>query len=373
MTFEPVFVLPLSFAVAFLTSFGLTPLVAVVARRHGFVDRPSPRRDGVLKPRLGGVAVYIALVMALALTYPLLPGRTGAEMGRVAGLLLGGGVVVVIGALDDRFELPALAQLAGQVLAAAIALAGGILIDQLTNPFASGLGDSLLNFPLYLAVFFTFFWLLGSMNTMNFLDGVDGLAAGVAAVAAAVLAVHSLELGQITIGLLPLALAGACLGFLPFNFYPARITLGTCGSVFLGFSLGALSVIGGTKAATLLLVLGLPVVDTGWTIARRMASGQSPMRGDRGHLHHRLLALGLSERQIVLLMYGASVALGALALLLSTRLAKFYALGIMTAATLLLVATLAYYGKRQSIKQVEEGPPAHSFGGPQGTAPRRGP
>ena len=106
--------------------------------------------------------------------------------------------------------------------------------------------------------------------------------------------------------------------------------------------------IGGTKAATLLLVLGLPVVDTGWTIARRIASGQSPFRGDRGHLHHRLLALGLSERQIVLLMYAASALLGGLALLLSTRLAKFYAIGIMTAATLLLVGSLAYFGRRKA-------------------------
>ena len=168
-----------------------------------------------------------------------------------------------------------------------------------------------------------------------------------AGVAAFVLALHSWILGQVTITLLPLALAGACLGFLLFNFPPARITMGTSGSVFLGFALGALAVIGGTKGATLLLVLALPVVDTGWTILRRLAAGRSPFEGDRGHLHHRLLAVGFSERQIVLLMYGITILLGALALLLSTRLAKLLALGVVAVATLLLVGTLAYLGQRR--------------------------
>lgn len=338
-----VFLLPLAFAIACGCAYLVTPMVTSAAARWGFTDRPAARRNEALKPRLGGIAVFTAVALALAITYPLLPGRTAAEMARVVGLMAGGFIVVVLGALDDRYELSPLAQLAGQALAATVAIASGILIDSVTNPLAEGL----LMFPPYLAVFFTFFWLLGAMNTLNFLDGVDGLAAGVSAVAAGILAVHSLVMGQMTIAVLPIALAGACLGFLPFNFYPARATLGTCGAVFLGFALASLSVIGGTKAATLLLVLGLPVVDTGWTIMRRMASGQSPFRGDRGHLHHRLLALGLSERQIVLLMYASCAALGTLALLLSTRLAKFYAIGIMTAATLLLVATLAYYGRRR--------------------------
>ncbi len=343
-TFDPIVALPLAFAVAFGSTYLLTPRVTAAASRWGFNDRPDARRNKALKPRLGGVAVFAGVAVSLALTYPMLPGRTEAEMGRVGGLMAGSLIVVLLGALDDKFELSALGQLAGQVLAAAVAVGAGILVNSITNPFAEGL----VWFPHYLAVFFTFFWLLGAMNTLNFLDGVDGLAAGVSAVAAAVLAAHSLMLGQLTIALLPLALAGACLGFLPFNFYPARVTLGTCGSIYLGFALATLSVIGGTKAATLLLVLGLPVVDTGWTILRRMATGQSPFRGDRGHLHHRLLTLGLTEQQIVLLMYLSSVVLGALALVLSTRLAKFYAIGIMTGATLLLVATLAYYGRRRA-------------------------
>lgn len=336
-----------AFAIAFGLAFAATPLVARLAVRFGFSDRPSPRRGAVLKPRLGGVAMYAAFAVSLAVTYPLVPGRTDAESGRVLGLLLGGFVVVLAGVLDDKFDLPAVPQLAAQAIAAGLAIASGILIDAVTNPLAGGPGDALLEFPIWFAVSFTAFWMLGAMNTMNFLDGVDGLAAGVAAVAAAVLAVHSWIMGQATIAVLPLALAGACLGFLRFNFYPARVTMGTCGSLFLGFTLASLSVIGGTKAATLLLVLGLPVVDTAWTIIRRLASGQSPFRGDRGHLHHRLLTLGLAEQHIVLIMYGSSLLLGALALLLSTRLAKLYALGIMAVATLLLAGVLAYLARRR--------------------------
>lgn len=337
----------LAFLVAMLVALLVTPLAGRIALRYGFSDRPHPRRSPVLKPRLGGMALYLAFAVALGLTYPVLPARTPEEVARVAGLLGGGLIVLALGALDDKFDLPVLPQLWGQLVAAAMAIGSGILIDKVTNPFSTGPADSLLHFPFWLAVLLTFLWLLGAMNTVNFLDGVDGLAAGVVAVAALALAAHSWILGQETIALLPLALAGACVGFLPRNFYPARITMGTSGSLFLGFSLGALSIIGGAKAATLLLVLGLPVVDTGWTIFRRLLAGRSPFQGDRGHLHHRLLALGLSERQIVLLMYAASALLGGLALVLSTRLAKLYALAIMGVATVLLVGALAYLAQRR--------------------------
>jgi UDP-GlcNAc:undecaprenyl-phosphate GlcNAc-1-phosphate transferase len=264
-------------------------------------------------------------------------------------------VVLAVGVIDDRYDLPAWPQFAAQIAAAAIAVAGGILIERVTNPLGFELVDSLVHIPETLAVVFTLFWLIGATNTINFLDGVDGLAAGVVMVAALVLAAHSLLLGQLTIALLPLALAGACLGFLPYNFQPARITMGTCGSMFLGFSIGALAIIGGAKAATLLLVLGLPVVDTGWTILRRLARGQSPLRGDRTHLHHRLLELGLGERQIVLGMYLVCLALGVLALVLSTRLAKLYAIGVMAAATIALAILLTYLNRRR--QRAPEPPP----------------
>lgn len=324
-----------------------TPLMRMLAVRYRFTDRPSPRRNVVLKPRLGGVAIFMGFAGAVLLFYPAMEGRTAEEMLKVSGLLAGGVVVLLGGVLDDRFDLPAGVQLLFQLLGAAIAMSSGILIEIVTNPLGTETANSLVQFPVWFSIGFTLFWLAGAMNTVNFLDGVDGLAAGIVAVAALILALHTLILGQFTIALLPLALLGACLGFLPYNFYPSRITMGTSGSVFLGYGLATLAVIGGTKAATLLLVLGLPLVDTGWAILRRLASGRSPFSGDRGHLHHMLIEIGLSPRQIVLLMYGISLGLGALALVLSTRLSKLLALGIMTAVTLLLVGALTYAGRRR--------------------------
>ena len=337
----------LAFLTAAAVAAAVTPLTLRAAWRFGFTDKPHPRRTGPLKPRLGGVAIFLGFGAALAVAYPMLPGRTDAEVQRVIGLVLAGLLVLSVGIIDDRFDLPAWPQLAAQLGAAVLAMGSGILIEKITNPLGFNLNDSLIFFPEAVALGFTLFWLVGAMNTINFLDGIDGLAAGVVMVASLILAAHAWLLGQFTIALLPLALAGACLGFLPYNFQPARITMGTCGSMFLGFTIGALAIIGGAKAATLLLVLGLPVVDTGWTIVRRLASGQSPLRGDRTHLHHRLLALGFGERQIVLGMYGASLALGILALLLSTRLAKLYAIGFVVVGTVLLASALAYAARRR--------------------------
>ena len=341
-----------AFALAFGIALVLTPTVRRLAIHYGFTDAPSPRRSPILKPRLGGLAIYAAFALCLAVVYQLIPGRVPAEEMRVAGLLGGGLIVLVMGVIDDRWELPAMVQLMAQVAAALVALVSGIGIEKFTNPLSVEPG--LLILPSGVAAAVTVLWLVGAMNTVNFLDGVDGLAVGVVAVAALVFALHSLILGQMTIAVVAIAFAGACFGFLPNNFYPARITLGTCGSAFLGYGLGVLAIIGGTKAATLLLVLGVPLIDTGWVILRRIATGQSPFHGDRGHLHHRLLALGLSEPQIVLGMYAISFFLGILALVLSTRLAKLYAIGIMGVAALALVVTLAYLNRRKVQREASQ-------------------
>jgi UDP-N-acetylmuramyl pentapeptide phosphotransferase/UDP-N-acetylglucosamine-1-phosphate transferase len=163
------------------------------------------------------------------------------------------------------------------------------------------------------------------MNAVNWLDGLDGLAAGVGGIAALIFALHSLNMGQYSVALLPLALAGALLGFLPYNFHPARIFLGG-GAPLLGFLLGALSSIGGAKGATLLLVLGIPILDVAWLIVRRLWQGRSPMQGSREHLHHRLLDAGLSQPAIVLLYYVFTLLLGGLALVLAAPVYKLIAL-----------------------------------------------
>ncbi len=324
--------------VAGLLSYLLAFPLRRLALRYGFQDRPSPRHHGELKPRLGGVGIFVAFVAAVAMSAPWVSERTAIEAAKIWGVVAGGAVVVLMGALDDRFELPPGPQLAGQLLAAGVAILFGVVIDGIPNPLGSTLEDSTLSLSGPLAVAFTFFWMVGSMNAINFIDGLDGQAAGVTAIAAVVLFLHSFLLTQYSIALLPLALAGACLGFLPHNFHPAKLTMGTSGAVFLGFSLGTLSVIGGTKAATLLLVLGLPIVDALWIILGRLLRGRSPFRGDRTHLHHRLAELGLSSNQIVFIFYGLCVLFGTLALVLASRTQKLYVLGGMV---LLLGAFLA--------------------------------
>lgn len=329
-----------AFGLASGSALCITPLVYRLAVLFDFRDRPNPRRPQI-KPRLGGLAVFVAFVIAVVASTPLVEGRTNAEARKILGVLLGSTVAVGVGALDDRVELSAGPQLLAQIVAAAVAIGSGVIANPVTNPLGSTVANSLLELPAWLAVAFTMIWVIGAMNTVNFIDGLDGLAAGIGIIASAVLFFHSLQMGQYSVAVLPLALAGALGGFLPYNFAPARITLGTSGAGFVGFALGTLSILGGTKAATVLLVLGVPIVDTGFIILRRILRRQSPFRGDATHLHHRLMQLGLSTNQIVLLFCASATVFGSLALLLSSRLLKLYALiglGVLGTGALALIA-----------------------------------
>ncbi|HLB11328.1 MAG TPA: MraY family glycosyltransferase [Dehalococcoidia bacterium] len=316
-----------TFLVAAFLSFATVPLFRWLALRHGFADRARPRQEGPLKPRLGGLALYLAFTLAILATLPLVEGRTVEELKKIISLLLGGTAVVAMGAWDDRRELGAWLQMGVQVAAACLALLGGIIIDAIANPLAAGPSESLLWLPIYASIPFTIVWLVGAMNAMNFIDGLDGLAGGITTIAASILFLRSLDTGQFTIAILPLALAGAALGFLPYNLYPSRVTLGTCGALFCGYTLASLSVIGGTKAATMLLVLAIPILDAAWIILRRLSERRSPFLGDRIHIHYRLKDAGLSEGRIVLLLWALSGVLGTLAIALPSPLIKLYALG----------------------------------------------
>jgi len=323
----------LVFVTAFLLSLGLTPLAARFATWTGAVDLPAPRRvHDKPTPRLGGLPIFVAFVAAIgvSLFYP----RTDTyEMPRLAGLLIGSGLMFAIGAYDDHRELKALPQLVAQVLAAGIAVGSGVLIREIPNPF----GERPLSFETWFAILFTLFWLVGTINTVNWLDGIDGLAGGVVVIASGVMFVHTYRLEQYSIALLALALAGIVLGFLPFNFFPAKIFLGSAGANVLGFALGVLSIIGGAKVATALLVLGIPILDVAWQIVSRLRAHKSPFSADRGHLHHRLLDLGLSQRAIVMLYYTFTAIFGALALLLPTGVYKLIALVVIGFGVLLLL------------------------------------
>ncbi|MCP5015764.1 MAG: undecaprenyl/decaprenyl-phosphate alpha-N-acetylglucosaminyl 1-phosphate transferase, partial [Ketobacter sp.] len=188
-------------------------------------------------------------------------------------------------------------------------------------------------FPALITYPLTIFWIMGMINTVNWLDGLDGLAAGVTAIASILFAIHAYSLGQLTVALFPLALAAACLGFLPFNFHPARVFMGS-GSMLLGFALASLSILAPAKVATALLVLGIPIIDVAWLIIQRWRQRGNPTAAGRDHLHYRLFDLGLSQRQVVLLYYTFCAAFGLLALFIEVRIFKLVAMGLMISLTL---------------------------------------
>ena len=260
-------------------------------------------------PRIGGLAIYCGF-MAAILAMLNFAELTQEVANGVIGLLLGGTLIVIIGLIDDYKNLPAKVKLLGQILAACVVVYFDVRIDVITDPF----GDYL--YLEYLAAPATVFWIVGLTNTVNLIDGLDGLAAGVSTIASITIMLVALQEDVMIVALFTAALAGAALGFLRYNFNPAKIFMGDTGSMFLGFILAGISVIGAVKCtATIALIvpilaLGLPIMDTTFAIIRRYRGGVPIFKPDKGHLHHRLLDLGFSQRQAVLLMYVISALLG---------------------------------------------------------------
>jgi len=315
--------------IAAVVSYLLTPLAIRFAPRLGAIDVPSDARRVHRQPipRTGGLAVAATFVgVGLAgiianRVFEFAPPLRSVREPEVFALFAGVAIGAVLGYLDDRLQLRARWQFVFQFVLAAIALTGGILIDRLPNP----LGD---NIPLVgeigtiAAAAATTLWIVGMVNSANFIDGLDGLLAGIALIAAGTLGIISLidpANTQPLVALLCALLAGSLLGFLPYNFHPARVFIGTAGVFAVGYALAVLSVLGTAKVAIALLVLGVPVIDAFWIIIRRVSAKRSPFSADRGHFHHRLLDLGLTHRQAVLMIYGICLVLAALSLLLSGR------------------------------------------------------
>ncbi len=326
----------LVFVTAFALTLALTPLARWLGQRYGFVATPGGRRKHAgTKSRLGGIALFVAFAVAAVLAQFLPVGRQDPkELTRLVGLLLGGTFIFLVGIYDDKKELSPAPLLTAQFITSLIAIQFLIFIEYVNNPFTN---QQTAPFAWPFVVVFTLFWLMGMMNTVNWLDGLDGLAAGVTAILSAVLTFHMYREGQHSVALLPLALLGATLGFLPYNFHPAKVFMGSSGSFFLGFAVAALGIMAGAKMATVLLVMGIPILDVAWLIFDRFRLGRSPLIGDRGHLHFRLLDLGLSQRQIVLLYYLFCSLFGFLALAISSRIYKFLALLVIGTMTLLLL------------------------------------
>jgi len=337
---------------AALAAFGLTPLVASAAGRRGAIDLPGGRRRHPAPvPRGGGAAIGVAFLVTSALVI----GRVGmSALGAdnpdaallLRGLLFGGLLAVALGWIDDLKDLGPRGQLAGQLALAGVAISHRLWLQVFANPLSGGIVDlrrSLgADVGLVAVVVLTVVWYSGFINTVNWLDGVDGLAATVGATAAALFAAHMVSaFGQAELALFPAALAGACLGFLPWNVPRARVFLGSSGTTFLGFTLAGLALVAPAKVATALLVMSVPIVDVAWQILYRARRGQAPWIGDRGHLHHRLYDRGWSPARVVALYAGLSAALGGGAVVLPQAMGHR---GQIKLAALALVALAAFAG-----------------------------
>ena len=330
-----------AFAAAAVIAFVLTPLVRNIALRVDAVDRPNHRRVNVVPiARGGGVAVATAFIVVAAAVglvnaeLHVLPVPRAVEPESMVALLFGGALAAGFGVLDDYFDLRARWQFAGQLGLAFLAISLGVVVELLNNPF----GPGVIRLEEPFAVGFTVVWISGMINSINFIDGLDGLSSGVALIAAVTLGMISLtaQVSQPFIAVLCFGLAGSLLGFLRWNFHPATVFVGTSGVMFIGYTLAVLSILGSAKVAVALLVLAVPIIDAFWIIVRRISQRRSPFAPDRGHLHHRLLDVGLSHRQTVLLIYGICAVLGVLSLLLSGAGQVYAFLGVFVVIGLVL-------------------------------------
>lgn len=302
---------------AFVFSFAITPPVKKLAVKIKAVDVPKDgrRMHSHPIPRLGGLAIIFGFAVSV---------MCFGQMSRsLASVLLGALIIAAMGVVDDIKALDAKPKFLIQIVAATIAVVGGDLkIQVFTNPniFSDA---AYLVLPDWVSIVITIIWIVFITNAVNFIDGLDGLAAGVSAIMSVSLVFIASRLGEYSVAVIGAALMGACFGFLPYNFNPAKIFMGDTGSTFLGFILATLSIQGVFKSyaiisfAVPLLILGLPLLDASFAMIRRILKGQSPMKADRGHLHHRLIDMGFSQKQTVFILYVISGILGITAIILA--------------------------------------------------------
>ena len=307
----------LAAAVAFAIAFLTTPPVKRFAESIGAIDVPKDERrvHNHPIPRMGGLAIFLGFVLSMLLFVDMST--------QIVGLLLGTVIIAVMGALDDIVNLNAWVKLAGQIVAAGVAIRCGIVVDAISNFTPSG-GTTFL-YTNWLAIPITLFWIVACTNAVNLIDGLDGLAVGVSTISSLTMLLVSLFVAEPSVSLILAALTGACVGFMPYNLNPAKIFIGDVGSQMLGFVLSTASIIGLFKFHAIisflvpLLALAVPLADTVFAFIRRIVHGQSPFHADRGHFHHRLLALGMSQKQAVAVLYGVSAVLGLIAVLMTGR------------------------------------------------------
>lgn len=340
----------------FIATFALVPLVKKVAPKIGAVDKPKTASRKIHKKPMatgGGIAIYIAFVIT---TFVLLPSHNI----QYYGLIVAATLVMLVGLVDDIIGLNAWLKLFLQIVAALVAfMLFGIRIEAISNPVGQSIvfSDPQLVFNLFsyaisinvVSLIITVFWLVAMTNTINIIDGIDGLSGGVSAIAAIIMFFLALspEVHQTQAAIISIALAGGCLGYLVYNFHPAKIFNGDSGAYFLGMSLGIIAIFSGAKLATAALVLGVPILDVAWSIMRRLASGRSPFSADRGHLHYLLLDVGLTQKQSALLIYFLCATFGIIALIASPT-QKLIAIFSMAVIIMLLFILLTILRRRRA-------------------------
>ncbi|HEX2910021.1 MAG TPA: MraY family glycosyltransferase [Chloroflexia bacterium] len=352
--------------IAFLVSFILTPVVKKFALRRGWAVPPSPRKiHKVPMVSIGGLAIFCGFVLAVG-GVVLVSWMAGhywrtIDLVHIGLLLTGCTLIAVVSLIDDVKDLSPRIRLLFQFLAALI-----VIIPQLIMPWHEYWGaiiDSIklpgdINLPLlFLSIPFTIFWIMGMTNTVNWMDGLDGLAGGIVFIGAAILFLESIFVGRhsndgipLTSSMLALALACAILGFLPYNWNPAKIFMGDVGAMFLGYALAVISIIDGAKVAATLLVIGFPVLDVAWVITYRLLHKRSPFKPDRGHFHHRLLDLGLSQKQIVGIFYAVCGLFGAIGIFVQNTAIKTIGLIVLV---MILLPLFFYAASRQTRAEIK--------------------
>ncbi len=336
-----------SLIAAFVASILLTPLVKRLAFRIGAVDAPNYRKvHARIMPRLGGLAIFLAFLIAVAIFQPILIyNENGSDF--LLAIIIGACIIVATGVVDDMREISAKAKLIGQLVAALIVIfVGGIQIDMINLPFVGELNFGLLSIPL------TILWIVGITNAINLIDGLDGLAAGVSTIALVTLAVMAFIMSNMFVLAIAAILAAATFGFLFYNFHPAKIFMGDTGALFLGFMISVLALLGfkNVTVVTLIIpviILGVPISDTFFAIVRRVRMKKKWSDPDKSHLHHRLLDMGFTHRQTVLIIYGIAIMFGLAAIIFS--MAKVWGAILLVAVILtaieILVEVIGLAGK----------------------------
>ena len=337
-----------AFILALAISFACTPAVRMLAIKIKAVDVPKDNRrmHKVPIPRMGGLAIFAGFLVSVLFFVPL-----GTEF---RSILIGALILVVLGIIDDIVALKPRTKFAGQIIAALIPALSGVSIHGIVNPFVPGQYSTLGIFSIP----FTVIWIVGITNAVNFIDGLDGLACGVSAIATVTMFIIAVLFGETYIALMMAALAGACLGFLPYNMNPAKIFMGDTGSMFLGYTLATVSIQGLFKFYAVIsfavpfILLGLPIFDTGFAIVRRLLKGQSPLQADRGHVHHRLIDLGFDQKQSVAILYTFSALMGLTAVILArTNESKLIILAIAVLVCFFLAMSLMSFEKHHRAEE----------------------